>query len=199
MVVYLLAGRVGYLDVGVASRRRFTSGHGFSRAETDAQGGRLQPLRAMAIPSRHRSVVGTYFVTSRTWQSRQIFKTPPACEIFVEFLFRYRDQGACRLHAFVLGIIFISSSHPGKIQHWSGPFNSSKAAPRKRFASACCLAFQYGNAVSATTASATPPTTIRIWDTSNRIPSGKRRRRPPLNFLGHQLRANNPWTNRLRG
>jgi len=41
-------------------------------------------------------------VTSRTWQSRQIFKTPPPCEIFIEFLLHYRDQGAYGLHAFVL-------------------------------------------------------------------------------------------------
>ncbi len=108
MVMYLVAGRVGYFDVaGAASRRGLPSGHGFSRAESDEEGGRLQPLGAMAIPSRHHGVVGTYvvdtyFVTSRTWQSRQIFKTPPACEIFIEFLFRYRDQGAYALHAFVL-------------------------------------------------------------------------------------------------
>jgi REP-associated tyrosine transposase len=56
----------------------------------------------MAVPKRHRSVPGTYFVTSRTWESRAIFKTAPSCEIFVECLLRYRDEGAYRLHGFVL-------------------------------------------------------------------------------------------------
>jgi putative transposase len=56
----------------------------------------------MAVPSRHRSMPGTYFVTSRTWQSRAIFKIAPPCEIFVESLLHYRDDGAYRLHGFVL-------------------------------------------------------------------------------------------------
>jgi putative transposase len=56
----------------------------------------------MAVPKRHGSVLGTYFVTSRTWDSRAIFKTAPPCEIFVESLFHYRDEGAYKLHEFVL-------------------------------------------------------------------------------------------------
>jgi putative transposase len=56
----------------------------------------------MAIPKRHARMPGTYFVTSRTWQSRAIFKTAPYCEIFVECLLHYRDEGAYRLHGFVL-------------------------------------------------------------------------------------------------
>jgi putative transposase len=87
-----LRGRSEGLRQGTASAvpKRTKKEGGFSRWGT------------MAIPSRHGGVVGTYFVTSRTWQSRQIFKTPPACQIFIEFLFRYRDQGAYGLHAFVL-------------------------------------------------------------------------------------------------
>jgi putative transposase len=56
----------------------------------------------MAIPQRHRSIAGTYFVTSRTWESRAIFKTAPPCEIFIASLLRYRDAGAYKLHGFVL-------------------------------------------------------------------------------------------------
>ena len=56
----------------------------------------------MAIPKRHGSVPGTYFVTSRTWESRAIFKPAPPCEIFLESLLNYRDRGAYHLHAFVL-------------------------------------------------------------------------------------------------
>jgi putative transposase len=56
----------------------------------------------MAIPKRHGSVPGTYFVTSRTWESRAIFKVAPPSEIFVESLLHYRDTGAYKLHSFVL-------------------------------------------------------------------------------------------------
>jgi putative transposase len=56
----------------------------------------------MAVPKRYRKAVGTYFVTSRTWQGRAIFKVSPPCELFVESLLHYRDFGAYRLHEFVL-------------------------------------------------------------------------------------------------
>ena len=56
----------------------------------------------MAIPRRHGSIPGTYFVTSRTWESHTVFKTAPPCEIFIESLLRYRDEGAYFLHGFVL-------------------------------------------------------------------------------------------------
>jgi putative transposase len=56
----------------------------------------------MAVPKRHASIPGTYFVTSRTWESRPIFKTAPPCEIFIEWLLHYRDQGSYRLHGFVV-------------------------------------------------------------------------------------------------
>jgi putative transposase len=56
----------------------------------------------MAIPKRHYSVPGTYFVTSRTWESRAIFSAMAPCEIFIESLLRYRDEGAYGLHGFVL-------------------------------------------------------------------------------------------------
>ncbi len=41
-------------------------------------------------------------MTSRTWESRAIFKPAPPCEIFLESLLNYRDRGAYHLHAFVL-------------------------------------------------------------------------------------------------
>jgi putative transposase len=56
----------------------------------------------MAVPRRHQSTPGTYFVTSKTWQGRAIFKVELPCRIFIESLLHYRDQGAYRLHAFVL-------------------------------------------------------------------------------------------------
>ena len=56
----------------------------------------------MAIPKRRKRVAGTYFVTSRTWQGRKLFVTEPTCRLFVEKMMHYREEGACRLHAFVL-------------------------------------------------------------------------------------------------
>jgi putative transposase len=56
----------------------------------------------MSTPKRHGTLPGTYFVTSRTWESRAIFKVAPPGEIFVESLLHYRETGAYRLHAFVL-------------------------------------------------------------------------------------------------
>ena len=56
----------------------------------------------MSIPSRHRSVVGTYFVTSRTWESRKLFLTDSFSSVFVDSLLHYRQERAYSLHAFVL-------------------------------------------------------------------------------------------------
>ena len=56
----------------------------------------------MAIPSRHGNIAGTYFVTSRTWESRCLFVSGSFCDVFVNALLRYRDAGAYSLHHFVL-------------------------------------------------------------------------------------------------
>jgi putative transposase len=41
-------------------------------------------------------------VTTRTWESRNIFTKPPACELFIESLLLHREKGAYLLHSFVL-------------------------------------------------------------------------------------------------
>ena len=56
----------------------------------------------MSIPSRHHSVVGTYFVTSRTWESRRLFVTESFASVFVDSLLHYRQEEVYSLHAFVL-------------------------------------------------------------------------------------------------
>jgi len=56
----------------------------------------------MSIPSRHHSVAGTYFVTSRTWQSQVLFATDPCAAVFIDSLLHYQQEGAYALHAFVL-------------------------------------------------------------------------------------------------
>lgn len=45
---------------------------------------------------------GTYFVTSRTWESRPLFAKKTACDTFVDSLLHYRDQAAYQIHSFVL-------------------------------------------------------------------------------------------------
>jgi putative transposase len=56
----------------------------------------------MAVPARRAYIPGTYFVTSRTWESRKLFMKPPVCEIVIGTLFHYRDKHNYLLHAFVL-------------------------------------------------------------------------------------------------
>ena len=56
----------------------------------------------MAVPKRHGSPPGTYFVTSKTWEGQSIFQTPQACTIFIEALLHYRDERKYLLHGFVL-------------------------------------------------------------------------------------------------
>lgn len=45
---------------------------------------------------------GTYFVSSRTWESRALFVHTETCQLFVDSLMHYRQEGAYLLHAFVL-------------------------------------------------------------------------------------------------
>ncbi len=56
----------------------------------------------MAVPKRHARVAGTYFVTSRTWESRPLFTAEQNCSLVLASLLHYRDQGAFALHSFVL-------------------------------------------------------------------------------------------------
>jgi putative transposase len=75
---------------------------------------RLQPCRkrmwrsaalaaeGMAVPKRHCSPPGTYFVTSKTWEGHSIFQRSETCKIYVDALLHYRDEGKYLLHGFVL-------------------------------------------------------------------------------------------------
>ena len=56
----------------------------------------------MAVPQRRIHLAGTYFVTSRTWESRKLFVKSAVCEIVIGVLFHYRDKQNYLLHAFVL-------------------------------------------------------------------------------------------------
>jgi len=56
----------------------------------------------MAVPPRRTKDAGTYFVTSRTWESRKLFIKPEVCQIVIETMLHYRDQESYLLHSFVL-------------------------------------------------------------------------------------------------
>jgi len=56
----------------------------------------------MAVPKRQAHVAGTYFITSRTWESRALLFAEQNCSLFIETLLHYRGQGAFALHSFVL-------------------------------------------------------------------------------------------------
>ena len=52
---------------------------------------------------KHRTMPGfSYFVTTKTWQSRAVFQVGQNAEILVQALLQYRDAGAYSLHEFVV-------------------------------------------------------------------------------------------------
>jgi putative transposase len=55
----------------------------------------------MSIPSRSVGM-GTYFVTSATFQRRRLFQVAANAELFLETLQHYRLAGHYKLHAFVV-------------------------------------------------------------------------------------------------
>jgi putative transposase len=46
--------------------------------------------------------IRTFFVTTCTWQRRAIFRADPLAHLFVDTLYRYRNQGRFLLHEYVL-------------------------------------------------------------------------------------------------
>jgi len=52
---------------------------------------------------QHRTVPGfTYFITTKTWESRPIFQVPENAAILLQCILRYRSTGAYLLHEFVI-------------------------------------------------------------------------------------------------
>lgn len=56
----------------------------------------------MARPKHRIRAAGAYFVTSITWQKRELFRKPEAATILVETLLHYREKGFYRLHDYVV-------------------------------------------------------------------------------------------------
>ena len=52
---------------------------------------------------QHRTSPGqTYFVSSATWERRELFRVPDVAEILVQRIVACREKGAYRLHEFVV-------------------------------------------------------------------------------------------------
>jgi putative transposase len=56
----------------------------------------------MAIPHRGVTSHSTYFLTAGTFNKMRLLQSQRMAELFCEMLFRYRDAGKLRLHAFVV-------------------------------------------------------------------------------------------------
>ncbi|HEV2615325.1 MAG TPA: transposase [Candidatus Acidoferrales bacterium] len=44
----------------------------------------------------------TYFVTTKTWQNREVFRVQETAEVVLDCLLRYRDRASYLLHEFVI-------------------------------------------------------------------------------------------------
>ena len=56
----------------------------------------------MTIPHRGQTGHSTYFISASTYQKTSLFQTDRMAGLFPEVLYRYRKQGKCLLHEFVL-------------------------------------------------------------------------------------------------
>ncbi len=81
----------------------FLGGRSFSSDIIEVEeNGALAPEAAVSRLT-HRTAPGcTYFVTTKAWGGRAIFRVPDVAEILLECMMRYRDKGAYRLHDFVV-------------------------------------------------------------------------------------------------
>src|SRR5277367_5365866 len=72
------------------------------RHRRQIQEGALAPEVSMSRLT-HRTAPGfTYFVTTKTWQSRTIFQVTENAETLIECIVRHRDKGTYLLHEFVV-------------------------------------------------------------------------------------------------
>ena len=86
-----------------AAEEQVLKGHDFSRAVTRYVKTRLEPLRDGLKPTREHAThnAQTYFVTSKTWESRALFRAEPWARLFFKALLNHRGS-AYHLHEFVL-------------------------------------------------------------------------------------------------
>ena len=56
----------------------------------------------MSLPYRGGTSASTYFITAGTYDKTYVLQSDRMCELFCETLFRYRDAGKLKVHAFVV-------------------------------------------------------------------------------------------------
>ena len=56
----------------------------------------------MARPKHRTKPAATYFITTDTWQRRELLRKPVMAEIVEAKLFEYRDKGSYQLHGYVV-------------------------------------------------------------------------------------------------
>jgi putative transposase len=56
----------------------------------------------MARPKHRTKPGGTYFITTDTWERRQLFRKPDLAAIVEEKLFEYRGRGFFQVHGYVI-------------------------------------------------------------------------------------------------
>jgi len=88
----------------------------------------------MAIPKRIHEP-GTYFVTSRTFNSR-LFQVDRNAELFLETLQHYRREGLYKLHAFVvmpdhIHLLITTEDLPRAMKHIRGGFSHKLASKQE--------------------------------------------------------------------
>jgi putative transposase len=56
----------------------------------------------MSIPPRGRTGEFTYFVTSSTWEKKNLLQSDRSAQLFIAVLYHYREQRKYFLHDFVV-------------------------------------------------------------------------------------------------
>lgn len=124
----------------------------------------------MAVPKRIH-VPGTYFVTSRTWESRKLFIKAAVCEIVMETMLFYREQGNYLLHCFVL---MPDHMHilltPGAETTLERAMQFIKGGSARRISQGLNFRFQFGSAGTRIIVFAMRKITGRTYATLRRIP-----------------------------
>ena len=64
--------------------------------------GALAPEAQMSKLPHRILLGGTYFISSSTWERRELFRVPEVAEILVQRILGCRDKGAYQLHEFVV-------------------------------------------------------------------------------------------------
>ena len=159
-----------------ALRICISSGHGFSRAAQAQEGRAALAAEGMSFASRQPERPGTYFVTSRTWQSRMLFVTEPCCTMFIDSctsLPGLKEYFPCMPSCLMPDHFHMSSDSARREKRLEEPCNISKAARHANLPWNGACTFQFGSAALAIIAFETKLILPRTFATSQTIRSAK--------------------------